>query len=37
MEKEVVAMTVATIMLWLIGKPYIIHEIDMQMHLGACQ
>ena len=36
MEKEVVAITVAANMLWLVGQPYIVHEIDMQMHLGAC-
>jgi hypothetical protein len=36
MEKEVVVITVEIIMLWLVGKPYIVHEIDMQMHLGTC-
>ena len=31
-EKKVVAIIVATIMLCLVGQPYIVQEIDMQMH-----
>ena len=32
MKKEVVAITVATIMLWLVGHSYIVDENGMHMH-----
>jgi hypothetical protein len=32
-EKEFVAIVVASLMLWIVGQPYIVHEIVMKMHL----
>jgi hypothetical protein len=33
MKKEVVAIVVATIMIWHVGQPYIAQEAGMHMHL----